>query len=184
MRSNNLRGDNPPNGSHVEAITIVVAQLADIPALQSAAATSWWATYGTLLPASFIESFLARSYSRDHLAMHLADPTCHFLVVKRYDELIGFGQVGPTMPRRDAAPVAPADLYRLYLLPEWQRHGIGSRLLAALEKWLCDQGYSYYGAYVHERNEPAKHFYRRRGFMHKPECDVQDEWYLVKWLDG
>ena len=30
-----------------EAITITIAQLEDIPALQATAAASWWATYGT-----------------------------------------------------------------------------------------------------------------------------------------
>jgi GNAT superfamily N-acetyltransferase len=87
------------------------------------------------------------------------------------------------MPRRDNAPVAPADLYRLYLLPTWQRQGIGSRLLVELEAWLRSQGYLLYGAYVHERNEPAKEFYACQGFVHKPECDIQDEWYLVKQLE-
>jgi ribosomal protein S18 acetylase RimI-like enzyme len=173
-----------PTRPQAGAITITVAQPEDIPALQATAAASWWATYGALLSASFIESFLARAYSSDRLALHLTDPSSHFLVVKTGVALIGFGQVGPTMPRRDTAPVAPADLYRLYLLPQWQRRGIGARLLMALETWLRDQEYPYYGAYVHERNEPAKHFYQRQGFAHKRECDVQDEWYLVKWLDG
>ncbi|MCC6454591.1 MAG: GNAT family N-acetyltransferase [Caldilineaceae bacterium] len=173
-----------PTRPQAEAITITVAQPEDIPALQATAAASWWATYGRLLSTSFIENFLARAYSSDRLTVHLADPTCHFLVVKTGMALIGFGQVGPTMSRRDKAPVAPADLYRLYLLPRWQRRGIGARLLLELEGWLRQQEYPYYGAYVHERNEPAKHFYARQGFVHAPACDVQDEWYLVKRLDG
>ena len=56
-------------------------------------------------------------------------------------------------------------------------------MLGELEAWLRRQGYPFYGAYVHERNEPAKHFYARQGFVHNPECDLQDEWYLVKMLE-
>jgi GNAT superfamily N-acetyltransferase len=176
-----MRIDEPP--AYSELITIMVAQPEDIPALQATAAASWWATYGAFRDAAFIENLLARAYSTRHLTLHLADPASHFLVAKSSGALIGFGQVGPTMARRDGAPVAPADLHRLYLLPQWQRRGVGSRLLAHLERWLRDHEVPSYGAYVDERNEPAKHFYLRQGFIHKPECDVQDEWYLVKRLD-
>lgn len=169
----------PPN----EAVHIIAAQLEDIPALQATAAASWWATYDGLLSPSFIESFLAHAYSNGRLRAQVSDPNSYFLVVKSADALIGFGQVGPAMARRDHAPVAPADLHRLYLLPAWQRRGIGSRLLTELEAWLRQRAYPYYGAYVHERNEPAKRFYARQGFVHKPECDVQGEWYLVKQLE-
>ena len=166
-------------------ITIAAAQAEDVPALQSTASASWWATYGSYLSASFIQSFLERAYSTSRLLAHLSDPQSYFAVVKSGETLIGFGQVGPTMPRRDKVPAAPADLYRLYLLPEWQRKGIGSKLLAELEAWLRRQGYPTYGAYVHERNEPAQQFYLRHGFTRRPECDLheQNEWYLVKQLD-
>ncbi len=169
---------------HSDPILIEVAQLQDIPALQATAVASWWATYGELLSASFIEKFLARAYRTDTLTLQLTDSRSYFLVVKAESAVVGFGQVGPTLQRRESAPVAPADLYRLYLLPEWQRRGIGTMLLTKLEGWLRDQKYPYYGAYVHERNEPAKEFYKRHSFVRLPECDVTDEWYLVKTLDG
>jgi ribosomal protein S18 acetylase RimI-like enzyme len=178
--------NEPPVASHtgtpLESVTIAAAQAVDVAALQATAAACWWATYRELFSPSFIESFLARAYSTARLLAYIADPLSCFLVVKSGDALVGFGQVGPTLPRRDDAPVAAADLHRLYLLPAWQRRGIGSQLLAELEVWLRQQAHPSYGAYVHERNEPAKHFYARQGFVHKTECDVQDEWYLVKPL--
>ena len=179
-----MRIDAPPIGSQHTSIVITVAQVEDIAALQATATACWWATYRTLFSASFIEQFLVRAYSNTRLQIEIANVQSRFLVVKHDDALIGFGQVGPRLPRRDAAPVAPADLHRLYLLPTWQRQGIGARLLAELEAWLRQQAYPCYGAYVHERNESAQHFYLRQGFTHKPDCDVQNEWYLVKRLDG
>jgi GNAT superfamily N-acetyltransferase len=178
-----MRINESVTSSDAGAIAIVVAQPEDIPALQRTAAISWWATYSDYLASSFIEDFLTRAYSAHQLAAHFADPKSHFLVAKFNHDLIGFGQAGPAMARDDDAPVAPADLYRLYLLPEWQGKGIGSRLLAGLEIWLRQQGYPYYGAYVDERNEPAKSFYARQGFVHKPECDIPEQWYLVKQLE-
>ncbi len=167
-----------------DALTIAVAQAEDVPALRATAVASWWATYSALLSADFIERFLARAYDERALLKEVVDPRSRFLIAKHDDALIGFGQVGPPLPRRDPAPVAPADLHRLYLLPQWQRQGVGTRLLAALEGWLREQGYPAYGAYVLVTNHPAKQFYLRQGFTHKPECDVQDEWYLVKQLAG
>ncbi len=178
-----MRMNESQTKSDAETLSIVVAQLEDIPALQTTAAASWWATYSDYLAPSFIEGFLASAYSARKLALHLADPHSLFLVAKVDDALVGFGQVGPPMARDDDAPVAPADLYRLYLLPHWQGRGIGARLLAALEGWLREQGYPFYGAYVDERNEPAKKFYARQGFVHKPECDIAEQLYLVKPLD-
>jgi GNAT superfamily N-acetyltransferase len=167
-----------------KAVTIIPAQAEDVAALQATAAACWWATYRALLPAEFIEKFLARAYNERVLLKEIAATQSRFLVAKHGDALIGFGQVGPSLPRRDLAPVAPADLHRLYLLPQWQRQGIGAQLLGELEGWLRAQGHAYYGAYVLASNAPAKHFYLRQGFTHKPECDVQDEWYLVKQLGG
>ncbi len=175
--------DKSPILAGVEALRIVVAQPEDIPALQSTAATAWWATYREYLDACFIEDFLASAYSTRTLSLHLVDPSTLFLAAKVEGTLIGFGQVGPTLARDDDAPVAPADLYRLYLLPQWQGRGIGARLLGVLEGWLREREYLTYGAYVHEYNETAKSFYARQGFTHHPECDVQNEWYLVKRLD-
>ncbi len=130
----------------------------------------------------FIDNFLTRAYSIDVLSLHVADAKSQFLVVEVGSEIVGFGQVGPSSPRRDQAPVAPADLFRLYLLPAWQYRGIGTALLKELETWLRAAGYTRYGAYVHVRNEAAKSFYQRHGFVHVPECDVLDEWYLIKEL--
>lgn len=180
--------DKPTAWPNVEAFRIVVAQPEDIPALRTTATASWWATYGDYLSASYIEDFLARAYSKTRLLAQMADVNSRFLVAKccggkSDDHLIGFGQVGPAFFRDDNAPVAPADLHRLYLLPAWQGRGIGARLLAKLEAWLRQKSYPLYGAYVHERNEPAQRFYARQGFIRKPECDVRDEWYLVKPLD-
>jgi GNAT superfamily N-acetyltransferase len=161
---------------------IRVAASADIPAIQATAAAAWRATYGSYMEAAFINNFLARAYRVEALTAEIAAGQCCFLVAQAADELIGFGQVGPSMARRAPAPVAPADLVRLYLLPAWQGRGVGTALLRRLEAWLRAVGYPRYGAYVHVRNIPAQRFYLRQGFVHLPAADIQDEWYLIKTL--
>ena len=179
-------------GDQTNSYYVASAELRDIPSLQEAAGVSWRATYGGIFTPQFIEHFLAQAYSAEGLARALQSPRSHFLVARamtpgegRQDEqqngqpVIAFCQVGPPS-HADQAPPACGELYRLYVRPEWQRRGIGSRLLAEAEVWLSRQGYARYGAYVHAANEVGKAFYRRQGFVRRPEADLDDEWYLVK----
>ena len=170
-----------------QSYQIEVAQGEDIVALQVAAEASWRATYASIFTPDFITRFLARAYSVESLRRTIQSPNSCFLVVKCETAqckatVLGFGQVGSGQPRRDGKPVAPAELYRLYVVPSQQRQGLGSRLLAELEAWLLAQGYDHYACYVHARNELGKAFYQRQGFVHTPASDFEDEWYMVKGL--
>lgn len=156
------------------------ARLDDVAALQATAATCWYATYGEIYTPVFIANFLARAYTPAGLRHAIQDAASCFLVVAREDELVGFGQVGPAFHAGDGPQLAPNDLYRLYLLPEYQRQGLGSCLLGGLEAWLREQGADCYGCYVHARNEIGKTFYARKGFIRQPIRDSADEWYLLK----
>ena len=63
---------------------------------------------------------------------------------------VGFG------PGRDDGFAEQREVYFLYVLPQFQRSGIGSELLKA------DADASY--LWLWERNRPAQKFYRRNGF--------------------
>jgi GNAT superfamily N-acetyltransferase len=164
---------------------IALAQAGDIPSLQEAAGASWRATYNGIFTPEFIERFLAQAYSPESLERALQNSRTQFLVAKAEDqsaEVIGYCQVGPPS-HVERAPAGCGELYRLYIRPEWQRQGIGSRLLAEVEAWLAERGYERYGAYVHAANEQGKAFYARRGFARHPQGDLDDEWYLVKEIE-
>ena len=180
-----MRINESVTNSDAGAISILVAQPEDIPALQRTAAISWWATYSEYLASSFIEDFLTRAYSAHQLVAHFADTNVTFFGRKIQSmNLIGFGQAGPAMARVMMTHLLLRLIYIASISsPQWQGRASGSRLLAGLELWLRQQGYPYYGAYVDERNEPAKSFYARQGFVHKPECDIPEQWYLVKQLE-
>jgi ribosomal protein S18 acetylase RimI-like enzyme len=73
-------------------------------------------------------------------------------------------------------------LFRIYLLPEFLRQGIGGLLLAKGEQYLRKQGFSSYFCFVHNANELGKRFYEKQGFHHVPERDHNDEWFMEKKL--
>jgi ribosomal protein S18 acetylase RimI-like enzyme len=169
---------------------MAIAQPSDIPSLQEAAGVSWRATYAGIFTPEFIDRFLAQAYSTESLERALHNPRTQFVVAKQgaagsgeeSETVIGFCQAGPPS-HAEHAPPQGGELYRLYVRPEWQRRGIGSRLLLGAEAWLAVQGYVRYGVYVHARNEQGKAFYWQMGFDRLRSGDLDDEWYLVKELE-
>lgn len=57
------------------------------------------------------------------------------LVVEADEEIVGFACTGPT-GFGEAEPVAPYDLYFLYLAPGWERRGLGRELVGQTFAWL------------------------------------------------
>jgi ribosomal protein S18 acetylase RimI-like enzyme len=165
----------------VHDIRVARAQPGDIVSLQAAAEASWRATYGDLFTAEFIDHFLARAYSAESLERAFQNRRTYFVVAKVAGEVVAFSQVGPPSHVEDAPP-ACGELYRLYVRSEWQRRGLGRRLLGVVEDWLAGQRYARYGCYVHARNEQGKAFYWQMGFNRLSRRDLEDEWYLIKEL--
>ena len=161
---------------------IAPAALEDVAALRDLAEVCWRATYGDIYTPDFISGFLARAYSELGLRHAITDPANCFLLAKRGETPVGFGQVGPAFHAGNGPMLTQVDLHRLYLHPAHQRRGLGRRLLETLEAWIRAAGHDRYGCYVHSRNTPAQAFYAALGFVHYPGRDTHDELYLVKSL--
>ena len=75
----------------------------------------------------------------------------------------------------------------LYLLPEAQGRGIGSRLLSALEKVLFYQGYRRIYALITAENTNSIDFHKKNGYI--PRSELPDSglkfgrWIGVVWMD-
>ena len=170
------------DGQTAESFVVRPACVGDRVALAVVAAATWRATYGDIFTLEFIADFVQRAYGPERLTRIILAPDSRFLVATADEAVIGFGQMGPAFMRREGAASIPADLHRLYVLPEWQRRGVGRALLAELEVWLANRGMHAYGCFVHSRNARAIAFYTAQGFVNLPDRDHQDEWYMVKGL--
>lgn len=163
---------------HMTELVLVQAQKADIPAIQDVAAESWRATYGHIFQPDFIDQFLARAYSAEALRHSITSERTLFLVAKEDEQVVGFSEVGESQPNAEFV------LFRIYLLPACWGRGIGGRLLERAEKWLRERGATGYCCHVHSQNEVGKAFYQKAGFVHLPERDREDEWYMWKPLEA
>lgn len=138
------------------AVLIRNAIASDIPAVSALLVETWHDTYDALLGAPKVAEITARWHAPDILAQQLAIVGTSFLVAKADHVLVGHAYA-------DARALPRLRIGRLYVLPAWQRRGIGQALLAA----LCERYPSARCLALEVETENAKGvaFYRREGFV-------------------
>ena len=139
------------------AIDIRSACPTDAHALASVHEASWREAYAGILPARALTGFIQR---RDVAWWVRTVRHANVLVVEVADEVVGYATFGRN---RTAALPQAGEIYELYLKPEYQGVGLGSRLLAAALGRLE----ALYGegtvVWAIEENDRAMRFYEGRG---------------------
>ncbi len=159
-------------GETLADLQIREATAADIPALAKLHVTTWNATYAPLGARGPSVEIRERQW-RDKFAK--ADPVWFCLVVQRSDgELVGFAQAN-----RSDNPDFGGELAKLHLLRDYQRLGLGRRLVGRVARhflangihsmWLCGDG----------RN-PSIHAWRAMGAT---KCDDDPRNGNYGWQD-
>jgi ribosomal protein S18 acetylase RimI-like enzyme len=137
---------------------------------------AWKYTYQSIFSEAFITEFVQQNYNPvqlEGLALAAATGSCFFNVALQNDIIVEFCHIG----------IRPqAQLYRIYLRPSSIGKGAGKGLLALGERFLTQQHSASYFCYVHQNNEIGKHWYLRRGFVHKEERDRDEAWFMEKAL--
>ena len=111
----------------------------------------WQVTYAGILSLSTIRSVLEEE-------LGTGDAMRPFLVAVRGQEVLGYADC------RVFGKARYADLTHLYVRPDFQGRGIGSRLLAASFAAVRDQGIETVRTMVAKANERAIRFYSKWGF--------------------
>jgi ribosomal protein S18 acetylase RimI-like enzyme len=142
--------------SEPAAIQVRPAVSADLELVRQVLVETWHDTYDPLLGRDRVTEITARWHSVPALAAQYGAGDTAFLVAEAEGRIVGHAFVDFRRP-----PVAR--LMRLYVLPAWQRRGIGARLLAVglesrpgIERVALD---------VEVYNAKAVNFYRGQGFV-------------------
>ena len=149
----------------------------DAPNIHPVALEAWQYTYRTIFDRQFIENFVNQNYALERILSlfpRLRSSSMYFYIAEHESRIVGFCNIGIDQPR--------AELYRIYLLPDYIGQGLGRRLLERGEQFLREHGINTYYCFVHKENEIGKRFYARSGFQHIPEKDQDDEWYMEKQI--
>lgn len=137
----------------------------DVPAVKTLLEVTWWVTYRGVLPDVVIHEATTVWHASERLQAQIEDDTVWFGVAKTENGVV----VGmATITREDAATLFVG---RLYVHPDHQGQGTGTRLLAAgLEHF---SGARVVRLDVEKGNRAAYDYYLRRGFGKVDEIAVQ-----------
>ena len=94
----------------------------DLGAVREVARITWAETYRGIIPEDDLTSFVERAYSEESLKHRMEAGV--FLVAVVGGEVVGFADFDP-----DPGKPGEVELVAIYVLPEMQGRGIGTRLL-------------------------------------------------------
>jgi ribosomal protein S18 acetylase RimI-like enzyme len=151
-------------GMHASAPAIRLADPTDIPAVRDLLVETWHDTYDALIGREKVTEITDRWHSVENLARQLALPETSFLVA---------GQAGAIVGHAFADARRPPALFltRLYVRPDRQRSGVGSRLIeATIARHPMAEVIR---LEAKAGNASALAFYRRQGFVSVGEKVVE-----------
>lgn len=109
--------------------------------------------------------YLARSYGLRQQSAELADPGIGTLLAEVDGRVAGYAQIRSGTPPTCVDGPAPIELWRFYVDHAWQGRGVAQALMAAVRAEAARRGGKTLWLCVWERNERAKTFYRKCGFL-------------------
>ena len=143
-------------------VSIRKADLTDVSSIQTIAQESWADVYQGIIPASVQHQALEAWYSEAALNSAVTALETALLVAESSEKVIAFAQLV-------FLPNARASLTRIYVLPEYQRHGVGSKLFAALVQEAKRRSVCRISVSVAAVNRLARTFYEKLAFVSRGE---------------
>jgi ribosomal protein S18 acetylase RimI-like enzyme len=132
------------------------ATLADAAQVGAVAGIAWRATYAGIIEAGHIERFLAGAYSEASVRRRIATSDRFDVAVSvAPEEIVGFAEW--------AVRERVAELIATYVLPTWQRRGIG-RAFHELALDSYRRRVDHVSLHVVRDNAGARAFYRQMGY--------------------
>jgi ribosomal protein S18 acetylase RimI-like enzyme len=156
------------------SVTIRSGVPADAAALAELAARTFRDTFGAENRPEDLALHLTSAYGELQQGRELTDPGISTLLVQSGEALAGYAQL-----RRGPAPAcvkgeSPIEVWRFYVAKEWHGQGIAQELMRCVAAEAGRIGARSMWLGVWERNERAKAFYRKCGFV-----DVGTQIFMV-----
>lgn len=138
------------------SITVQPAKIEDIKQIKQVLVETWIDTYQSFIPVEVIRKITALWHKPETLAAEMENESVCFAVAKdENNDILGL----LTADRREDEIITVS---RLYVLPAYQRRGIGPKLLDACI--AAFPGAGYLRLLVEADNEKGLAFYRKQGF--------------------
>jgi ribosomal protein S18 acetylase RimI-like enzyme len=143
-------------------IEIRMAERSDIDALSELAIRTYTAAFGHTFSAPDLASHLERNLAPSNFSRIVEEDV--ILLAEAKNRLIGYVQFGAAKNGSEAAASGDQELRRIYVHPDFQNQGIGTRLMEAALAHPRLRGAENIYLDVWEYNQGAQRFYQRYGF--------------------
>jgi len=140
-------------------VEIRLATVEDSSAIARTHVASWKATYPGIVPRDYLDSLNIDDRADRWRSGMITSPGVNIYVADCSGTICGFASGGSA---RAEIPGYTGELYAIYLNPEVQFQGIGSRLFWTVAKDLQSSGHSSMYVWVLKDN-PSRRFYKRMG---------------------
>ena len=139
-------------------IAIRAARLDDAGAIARLDVETWQAAYAGILGTPYLAGLTAERRAAGWANILRRDAASVRVAVNDDGNIVGFGSCGAAR----GEPNFTAEVFTLYVAPDWQNQGIGRSLLLAMFGRLAAQ--SHHSAIIWVlRDNPARFFYQRLG---------------------
>lgn len=146
-------------------VTIRVAADADAPVLAELARRTFYDTFAASNDPADMELYLSQAYGPDQQGREISDPSMTTLLVEHESEAIAYAQLrNDHVPECVTGP-APIELWRFYVRHGWHGRGVAQSLMERVMLEARHRGAQTMWLGVWERNDRARAFYRKCGFV-------------------
>lgn len=137
-------------------LTIRPAEPSDAASIAEVNQTTWLSTYRGLLDESYLNSRSLEEQMQVWRALLTEpSPSQQYFVALEGAQVIGYCGGGRNVDTRSPFQ---AELFVVYVLPQWHGKGVGRRLVSALAEWLRSKGWQSMQTWMMEKN-PYRKFY-------------------------
>ena len=139
-------------------ITIRNARLDDAGPIARLDVETWQAAYAGILGTPYLAGLSAGRREVGWTNVIRRAPEDVHVAVNTVGDIVGFGSCGAAR----GEPGFAAEVFTLYVAPDWQNQGVGRQLLVAMFRRLFAKGHGSVVIWVLREN-PARFFYQRVG---------------------
>ena len=135
-------------------------------------ALSWQATYRGMVPGEYLDAIDVDAWAERYRGTMSEEPEGFVsYVAEEEGEIVGWALGGPS---REQGMIYTAELFTIYLLPGYERRGIGRMLMNAMAKALMSIGFESMIVWVLTDNTAARWFYEALGgkYVGRGEMDL------------
>jgi ribosomal protein S18 acetylase RimI-like enzyme len=124
---------------------------------------SWRASYRGIIDDAYLDALSVDAGRDRYLRTFDPAPAAGFTRVAADDDgrVVGFATGG--VARGPGAARRQGEVWMIYLMPDAQRHGLGTRLMRSMARGLDRRGLGSMVVWALARNDPARAFYERLG---------------------